>query len=93
MADLIMKYVNKDEKEDIFHSSPYGRAQNKTSMGVASTETFNDRRKIDRQRKVVRRYDESHIANNGIMNGPHAKPYVPPKANPGTPGRVSGPKY
>lgn len=90
MSDLILKYIKKDNKEDIFHSSPYGRAQNESSMGVASTETFSDRRKIDQQRQMIKRYGDSQIANSMAMNGPHAKPYTPPKTNTG--GRGLGPK-
>lgn len=93
MSDLILKYIKKDDKEDIFHSSPYGRAQNESSMGVASTETFSDRRKIDQRRQVVKKYGDSQIANSMIMNGPHAKPYTPPKTSIGGQSRVFGSKH
>ena len=98
MKDLILKYIKKDSKEDIFHSSAYGKAQNSSSMGTASTETFSKRRELDQHRQAVRRYGESRIANNAALNGPHAKPYTPPKSStppsptPGISPSI-GPKY
>lgn len=93
MKDFILKYVKKDKKENIFHSSSYGRAQNGTVMGAASTETFHDRRQIDQHRKVIQKYGDSRIASSGAMNGPHAKPYVPPKSKSPTSPRPTRPKY
>lgn len=79
MKDLILKYVKKDKKENIFHSSAYARAQSQANLGAASAESFAKRKQLDRHRQAVRRYDESGIVSSGAMNGPHAKPYVPPK--------------
>lgn len=98
MKDLILKYVKQDKKEDIFHSSPYGRAQSGSSMGAASTETFSSRKALDQQRQIVRRYGESRIANNVITSGPRAKsspspkPSTPPAPTPGITPSI-GPKY
>lgn len=93
MKDLILKYIKKDKKEDIFHSSVYARAQGKANFGAASTESFSKRRQLDKNRQVVRGYSESHIANNAASNGPHAKPYVPPKPKASGGPRPAGPKY
>ena len=73
-----MKYVMKgNKKEDIFHSSAYGKAQNGAGMGVASTESFAKRRAVDLNRRVVRGYGESGVVNNSRAQGPKAKPYTP----------------
>lgn len=93
MDNLILKYVKKDKKENIFHSSAYARAQGKANFGVASTESFDKRRQLDHNRQVVRGYGESRIANNAAINGPHAKPYVPPKPKISGGPRPAGPKY
>lgn len=79
MNNPFLKYVMKDTKEDIFHSSVYGKAQNGSSMGSASTESFGDRMKVDKNRQVVHGYNDSQIANNMYTNGPKAKKYVPPE--------------
>lgn len=68
----------KDEKEDIFHSSAYGKAQNGGSMGSASSVSFTDRMKINQSRRVVKGYGDSRLASQGIGNGPRAKQYTPP---------------
>lgn len=70
----------KDKKEDIFHSSVYGRAQNGGSLGSASSESFKERMRIDKNRQVVHGYGESQVANSMYGNGPRAKKYTPTEA-------------
>lgn len=73
-----LKYVMKDNKEDIFHSSAYGKAQNADGMGTASTETFAARRATESNRQFVKSYGDSRI---GSASNPacRAKTYTPPK--------------
>ncbi len=74
MANInpLLKYVMKDKKEDIFHSSAYGKMQG-ASMGATSAQSFNKRREIDKNRQNIGGYTSSGIANNAIKNGPKAK--------------------
>ena len=78
MSINIIKRVMKDDKEDIFHSSAYGKAQNGAGMGVSSVESFAARRKIDQNRRVVKGYGDSNLVGQAISNGPRAKTYTPP---------------
>ena len=78
MSINIIKRVMKDDKEDIFHSSAYGKAQNGAGMGASSTESFAARRKIDQNRQVVKGYGNSNLVGQAIGNGPRAKAYTPP---------------
>ena len=63
MNNPFLKRLMKEEKKDVMHSSAYGQAQNVGGMGVASTESFEKRRKIDMGRTQVRRYGESKVAH------------------------------
>ena len=65
-----LKYVMKDKKEDVFHSSTYAKAQNGGSMGVASTESFAVRVKINNNRKMVGNYGSSRIASGTVNRAP-----------------------
>ena len=77
MKNPFLKYVVKEEKDNIFHSSAYGKAQNEGAIGTASTESFEDRLKVEHNRKVVRGYNDSQIVNAAYANGPKAKQYTP----------------
>lgn len=85
-----LKYVMKDEKEDVFHSSAYAKAQNGAGIGAASTESFQTRVKIDQNRTKVRGYGDSGIMTGVRANGPHAKTYTPPEKNLGNSGGLGG---
>lgn len=80
MADInpFIKYMVKDEKEDIFHSSAYAKAQSGASMGSASQQSFAERRRIEENRQVIRGYGASRVANSAISGGPRAKTFTPP---------------
>lgn len=69
----------KEKKEDIFHSSAYGKAQNAGAMGSASTESFENRMKMEKNRQVVKGYGDSQIMNGAYKNGVRAEEYVPPE--------------
>lgn len=88
MKNPFLKYVMKEKKEDIFHSSAYGKAQNGGTMGAASVESFEERMKVDKNRQIVRGYNDSRVANGMYANGPRAKQYVPPEKKDGIPGGV-----
>lgn len=80
-----LKYLIKDEKQDVLHSSGYAKAQNGASMGASSSESFAARVKIDQDRQRVRRYNDSRLVAGARMNAPRAKTYEPPKKEPSNP--------
>ena len=84
-----LKHVMKEHNTDIFHSSTYGKAQNGGSMGVASTESFEARKKIEENRKIIKGYGNSSVMGQTIGNGPKTKTYTPPA---GAGGANSGPR-
>ena len=65
----------KDTTEDVTHSSAYGKAQNAGGMGAASTESFDVRREIDKNRKMVRGYGDSKVVNEVGNRVPRARRY------------------
>ena len=75
MNNPFLKRLIKEETKDVIHTSAYGEAQNSGKMGTASTSSFLDRLRIDRNRSRVRGYDESKIVNETRENGPEAKKY------------------
>lgn len=77
MKNPFLKYIMKEKKEDIFHSSAYGKVQSADAMGTASVETFDERMKVERNRQIVRGYNDSRIASRSFAEGPRAKKYVP----------------
>ena len=78
MKNPFIKYVMKEKKEDIFHSSAYGRAQNAGGMGSTSTKSFSERMKMEENRRMVRGYGSAQVMNGSYTNGPRAKTYVSP---------------
>jgi len=82
-----LKYVMKDKKEDVFHSSAYAKAQNGSALGAASTESYQVRVNVYQNRSKVRGYGDSELMRGARMNGPKAKTYTPPEKNLGMPGK------
>lgn len=80
-----LKYLIKDKKEDIFHTSGYAKAQNGANMGAASTESYQVRVNVNQNRKRIRSYNDSRLVAGARMNAPKAKPYEPPKKEPSNP--------
>ena len=76
---FLKRLMKKETKEDIFHSSAYGRAQNDDKVGSASVESFRQRQIIAKNRKVVKGYGDSQLGNFGVRNGQGAKAYTPPE--------------
>jgi hypothetical protein len=83
MKNPFIKYVAKERKEDIFHSSEYGKAQSAGVIGTASTESFNERMKVEKNRQIVRGYNDSRVVTGAYTNGPRAKKYTPPEKKDG----------
>ncbi len=79
MNNPFLKYVMKnDKKEDVFHSSAYGKAQNGGSMGASSTQSFAERKAVHENRKIVGGYSKSGILGQAAANGPRPKVFTPP---------------
>lgn len=74
-----LKYVMKDNKEDVFHSSAYAKAQSGDKIGVASSQGYQVRVNLAQSRTRVRGYDESEIITGAKKNAPRAKVYTPPE--------------
>ena len=71
--------MKNDKKEDIFHTSAYGKAQSGSGIGAASAQSYNQRMAIQQNRQVIRGYEDAGIVNQARSNGPRAKAYTPPK--------------
>ena len=75
---LVREFATKNAKKDeFFHSSSYGTAQNAGNIGTASTGlTMEERKAIEAKRKFVQKYNNSKIFSStfGIR---HAKKFVP----------------
>ena len=78
MKNPFMKYVAKEKREDIFHSSTYGKAQSGIVMGTSSNKTFTELKRARENRKIVQGYEKSGILNQAATNGPRAKVFTPP---------------
>ncbi len=80
MTSLFSKYIIKDKKEDVFHSSAYSKAQNGGNMGSASAQSFAARQAIEQNRQHIGGYHQSSIMGKNIVQGaPKPKTYTPPK--------------
>ena len=72
-----LKYLIKDDKKDVFHSSGYAKAQSGETIGAASTESFRVRVNVNQNRQIVRGYRDSKIMMDANKNAPKPKAYVP----------------
>jgi hypothetical protein len=69
--------IKEDQRDDFFHSSGYGAAQNSGNIGTASTGlTMSERKNIEEKRQFVKKYNNSQIFSS-TLNLRHSKPYVP----------------
>lgn len=73
-----LKYLIKDKKEDVFHSSGYAKAQNGGNIGAASSESYAVRVNVNQHRQVVRGYRDSELMTSGGNKRPKAETYKPP---------------
>ena len=75
MNNPFLKRLMKDKSEDILHSSPYARAQSGSAFGATSTQSFNARMAIERNRSNVRSYGDSRIVGEARSGAPRAKTF------------------
>lgn len=75
---LVRNFATKnDKKEEFFHSSSYGMAQNAGNIGTASTGlTMEERKAIEAKRKFVQKYNNSKIFESTFALR-HAKKFIP----------------
>ena len=68
------------DRQDFMHSSGYAKAQNGTSFGATSSESFAARQSMEEHRKFIKGYRNSRITNDfyGIQR---AKTYRPEAAS------------
>ncbi len=74
----LLKYMMKEKTEDVLHTSAYARAQNAGSMGASSTQSFEERQRIEANRQIVRRYGDSNLMQRARISSPRASAYVKP---------------
>ncbi|MBR0479895.1 hypothetical protein IJJ49_01325 [Candidatus Saccharibacteria bacterium] len=78
MDSAFLKYLAKEKKGEIFHSSAAGRAQNAEGIGTTSSSTFAERQAVEKNRQVIRGYNDSRVVSQAYSSAPRAKKYVPP---------------
>ena len=80
MKDSFVNFLIREKKRDIFHSSGYGKAQSGDKIGTTSSESFNERLKVDKNRQLIKRYNDSRVAAQRFNNSARAGRYVTPEA-------------
>ena len=75
MSGLYSKFVIKEKKGDVVHSSGYGAVQNSGAMGASSGVGFTERMRINNNRSRVKRYGDSKIANQFQVSKSRATVY------------------
>ena len=84
MSDLLSKFIMKKKTEDVVHSSAYAEAQNRGGIGAASTQSFNDRMRIENNRDRIRGYNDSRVVSQArASSGIKAKTYEAPERKDG----------
>lgn len=69
--------MKNDKKDEFFHSSSYGSAQNAGNIGTASVSmTMEERKAIEAKRKFVQKYNNSKIFES-TLGLRHAKKFTP----------------
>ena len=75
MRNPLLKYVMKTKKDDVAHTSVYGKAQG-GGIGATSAQSFKERMKIEKNRQMVRGYEDSRIVTQTFrVSGRKAKTY------------------
>lgn len=92
MGNLFSRFVIKDNKGDFLHSSGYAKAQNGSSMGAASTQSFEDRMKMEKNRRKIRGYNDSRIMTQVGNCRPRAQVFKPQTQNGGAQAQVGRPQ-
>lgn len=84
MSDLLSKFIIKKKTKDVIHSSAYAEVQNRGGMGVASTQSFSDRMRIEKNRNRIRGYNDSRVVSQArASSGIKAKTYEAPEKKDG----------
>ena len=73
-----LKYLIKEKKEDILHTSAYAKVQNGEGFGASSSQSFEDRQKIEANRQIVRGYNDSKLMQQARVSAPRAATYTRP---------------
>lgn len=72
----LAKRLIHEERKNVFHSSAYAKAQSGEVIGAASIESFDERQKIEQNRKIIRGYNDSRVATQRYAGAPRAKQYT-----------------
>ena len=62
VAPIFKRLINND-KDEIFHSSTFARAQNGEAIGAASSTSYSIRQQINSNRQNIGAYKDSIVAN------------------------------
>ena len=73
-----LKYLIKEKKEDILHTSAYAKVQNGDAFGASSTQSFEERKKVEANRQIVRGYNDSKLMQQARVSAPRAATYTKP---------------
>ncbi len=57
-----------DKKQDIMHSSAYGKAQSAENIGTSSAESFSTRKAMEASRQAIRKYKDSEVVGRAFNN-------------------------
>lgn len=64
---LLGRLIN-EEKQDIVHSSAYGKAQSAENIGTASAESFVARKAMEASRQAIQKYKDSEVVGGAFNN-------------------------
>lgn len=56
------QFLIRGQKEDFYHSSAYGKAQNAEGIGTASVQSFRERQMVEQNRQMIQGYNKSRVA-------------------------------
>lgn len=76
MKNPFLEYIMKDKKEDIFHSSAYGKAQSGNMIGATSSEPFSVRLNTEKNRQIIKNYANSSLISSIAKNTQQAKSFT-----------------
>lgn len=68
----------RDGNEDYFHSSVHARAASGDRIGATSTQSFNERHLVERNRQIVQRYHDSMVARYNSRTVEHQTEPISP---------------
>ena len=84
MSDLLSKFIMKKKTEDVIHSSIYGEAQSGDRIGATSSQGFNERMMIEKNRNRIRGFNDSRLVTQArVSSGTKAKVYEAPEKKDG----------